>query len=228
MNLLAIDTAANLCAACVYDTERGLEMGRSVLDIGTGHAERLMEVIAEALANAGMSYADLGAVAVSVGPGSFTGVRIGLSAARGFALALKIPAIGVGTLEAIAAETRAAFAGRGVLAVIDARRDEIYAAHFGADGALRAGPMLTTVAEMAAIAKEVRPVLCGSAATMVAEAADADIMFDFGPLTATADIAIYARLAALRGPGEERPKPLYLRGSGAKTQAAFALPRRGQ
>lgn len=226
MNLLAIDTAATLCAACIYDTERGMEMGRSVLDIGTGHAERLMGVIAEALAQAGVVYADLGAVAVSIGPGSFTGVRIGVSAARGFAMALKIPAVGVGTLEAIADEARDTFPGREVLAVIDARRDEIYAALYNGDGALRAGPMLTTVADMAGVAKEVRPVLCGSAAQMVAQAAEPGAGFDFGRLAATADIAVYARLAAMRGPAEERPKPLYLRGAGAKAQTAFALPRR--
>lgn len=226
MNMLAIDTAANLCAACVYDAERGVELGRSVLDIGTGHAEKLMDVIAEALRAADATYADLGAVAVSIGPGSFTGVRIGVSAARGFAMALKIPAIGVSTLEAMAEEARARFPGRETLAVLDARRDEIYALFHGENGALRAGPMLTSVAEMAGIARDARPVLCGSAARMVAAAAGPEIDFDIGLESATADIATYARLAAMRGPGEKRPKPLYLRGAGAKPQGGFALPRR--
>ena len=88
------------------DADAGVELGRAVLDIGKGHAEILMDVIAEALGAAGIAFAGLGAVAVSVGPGSFTGVRVGVSAARGLALALKIPAVGVSTLEALAAETR--------------------------------------------------------------------------------------------------------------------------
>ena len=104
MKLLAIDCAANLCAACVYDAAAGKELGRSVRDLGKGHAEHLMAVIDEALKAGGTDYAGLGAVAVSVGPGSFTGLRVGVSAARGLALALKIPAIGVTTLEALAAE----------------------------------------------------------------------------------------------------------------------------
>src|SRR5690606_8172147 len=126
MKLLAIDTAANLCAACVYDTQAG-ERGRAVLDLGKGHAEHLMAVIEEALTAAGCAYTDLEAVAVSVGPGSFTGVRVGVSAARGLALALGIPAVGVSTLEALAAEARGD-APRAVLARVEAGRGQAYVA----------------------------------------------------------------------------------------------------
>src|SRR4051794_26516035 len=100
MKILAIDTAANLCAACVFDGDADRELGRSVRDIGKGHAEVLMDVIAEALAAAGAAFGDLDAVAVAVGPGSFTGIRVGVSVARGLALAQKIPAAGVSTLDA--------------------------------------------------------------------------------------------------------------------------------
>src|SRR5690606_9789500 len=112
MNILAIDTAASLCAACVYDRDARAESGRAVIDLGKGHAEHIMAIIGEALERAGLGYDAVGAVAVSVGPGSFTGVRVGVAAARGLALALKIPAIGVSTLEALAAEARESFPGR--------------------------------------------------------------------------------------------------------------------
>ena len=118
MNILAIDTAANLCAACIFDGERHAEVARTVRDIGKGHAEILMDVIQETLTAAAMSYPALGAIAVSVGPGSFTGVRVGVSVARGLALALKIPAAGVSTLESLAFEARAALG-----AATRARRD---------------------------------------------------------------------------------------------------------
>src|SRR5690242_6358756 len=101
MILLAIDTAANLCAASVHDSAADRELGREVLDIGKGHAERLMGVIGSALGQAGVGYRDLERIGVAVGPGSFTGVRVGVAASRGLALALGIAAVGVDTLEAI-------------------------------------------------------------------------------------------------------------------------------
>lgn len=221
MKLLAIDCAANLCAACVYDAAAGKELGRSVLDLGKGHAEHLMAVIDAALKAGGTSYAGLGAIAVSVGPGSFTGLRVGVSAARGLALALKIPAIGVTTLEALAAEAVTIFPGRAALAALDAGREEIHAAFYDEGSALRYGPAVTTLSQAAARADS-SPVLAGTAATQIA--ASAGRTFDIGPTSATADIAIYARLAAAKGEGE-KPKPLYLRGADAKPQAGFTLPR---
>ena len=126
MNLLAIDTAANLCAACVWDTVAAAERGRSVVDLGKGHAEHLMATIADALAVSGLAYRDIGALAVSIGPGSFTGVRVGVATMRGLALALKIQATGISTLEALAAETRLLQPGRPVLVAIEAGRGDLY------------------------------------------------------------------------------------------------------
>jgi tRNA threonylcarbamoyl adenosine modification protein YeaZ len=227
MKLLAIDCAANLCAACVYDTAAGKQLGRSVLDLGKGHAEHLMAVIDEALKQSGTDYAGLGAIAVSIGPGSFTGLRVGVSAARGLALALKIPSIGVTTLEALAAEAKAIFPGRAVLAALDAGREEIHAALYDQQSILRHGPAVTTLAQAIAMATDISAVLAGTAATQLAAAAGR--AFDIGPLAATADIAVYAELAAAQSAGKghagEKPKPLYLRGADAKPQAGFILAR---
>ncbi|MEJ6781801.1 tRNA (adenosine(37)-N6)-threonylcarbamoyltransferase complex dimerization subunit type 1 TsaB [Aminobacter sp. Piv2-1] len=222
MILLAIDCAASLCAASVYDTEAGKEIGRSVRDLGKGHAEHLMAVIDEALAQAEKAYADLGRIAVSTGPGSFTGVRVGVSAARGFSLALKIPAVGVTTLEALALETRHALGPRPVFAALDAGRDEIHAALYDGHGAVLREPAVLTLGEAAAVASSGQTVLAGTAAQLVAGAADKP--FEFGPMLATADIGTYARLAAAKAPGD-RPKPVYLRAPDAKPQAGFVLPR---
>ena len=89
MNLLAIDTAANLCAACVWDAGAGVERGRSVADLGKGHAEYLMTTIDAALEAAGCGYGDLGMLAVATGAGSVTGVRVGGATARGLAAAAR-------------------------------------------------------------------------------------------------------------------------------------------
>ncbi|MER8809695.1 tRNA (adenosine(37)-N6)-threonylcarbamoyltransferase complex dimerization subunit type 1 TsaB [Mesorhizobium australicum] len=222
MKVLAIDCAASLCAACVYDAAAGLELGRSVLDLGKGHAEHLMAVIADALKTGATDYVGLGAIAVSVGPGSFTGLRVGVSTARGLALALKLPAIGVTTLEALAAEAASAFPGRAVLAALDAGREEIHAALYDEMSVLTYGPATATLAGAVTMASERSAVLAGTAATLIADAAGRT--FDIGPRAATADILTYARLAAAKGQGE-RPKPLYLRGADAKPQAGFILSR---
>lgn len=224
MILLAIDCAASLCAASVYDVDGGRELGRSVRDLGKGHAEHLMAVIDEALAQAGKSYADLGRIAVSTGPGSFTGVRVGVSAARGFSLALKIPAVGVTTLEALAQETRDALGERPVFAALDAGRAEIHAALYDEGGAVLREPAVLTLEEAATIAASGAVALAGTAARMVADTVVVDKVFQFGPMLATSDIGTYARLAAGKEPGE-RPKPVYLRAPDAKPQAGFVLPR---
>jgi len=222
MKLLAIDCAANLCAACVYDAGAGAELGRHVLDLGKGHAEHLMAVIEAALNAGGMGYKGLDAIAVSVGPGSFTGLRVGVSAARGLALALKVPAIGVTTLEALAAEAANTFPGRAVLAALDAGRGELHAALFDKALVLTYGPAVANLAQATALATGATAVLAGTATPQIAAAAGHD--FDIGPVAATADIVTYARLAAAKGPGE-KPKPFYLRGADAKPQAGFILPR---
>jgi tRNA threonylcarbamoyl adenosine modification protein YeaZ len=223
MKILAIDTAANLCAACVFDTEAG-ELGRSVLDLGRGHAEHLMAVIEVALTNAGSSYADLDRIAVSVGPGSFTGIRVGVAAARGLAVALKIPSLGVIVLDALAEEARPEHPGREVLALIDARREQLYLARYDASGMRVLGPAIAG-AEEAARQADRDIVLTGSAADTVASAMGGGDIAIAGR-AATADIATYARLAARQGVGETPPRPLYLRDADAKPQEGFAVARR--
>ncbi|MEZ5810446.1 MAG: tRNA (adenosine(37)-N6)-threonylcarbamoyltransferase complex dimerization subunit type 1 TsaB [Rhizobiaceae bacterium] len=226
MKLLAIDTAANLCAACVFDSGSGNVAATRSLDVGRGHVELLMPLVGELMAEAGCAFRDLSRIAVNVGPGSFTGVRVGVAAARGFALALDIPAVGVSALEAIAAEARTDFPGRPVLVVLDARREEVYSALHDASGARVDGPEVSTVEACAAIAGRHRAVLAGSAAAAVAQAAGG--AHDFGPLGATAAIETFARLAATAEAPSAAPKPLYLRAPDARPQTGFAVARAGR
>ncbi|WP_157019270.1 tRNA (adenosine(37)-N6)-threonylcarbamoyltransferase complex dimerization subunit type 1 TsaB [Mesorhizobium xinjiangense] len=224
MKILAIDTAAAFCAACLYDSADAIVLGRETLEIGKGHAERLMGVIAAALEQSGLTYGDLDAIAVSVGPGSFTGIRIGVAAARGLALAQDIPCAGVTTLEALAFEAQNAFPGRSVLPVLDAKREEIYAALHGADGSAVLAPMVTDAKDAAAIAREHDAVLVGSAAEVVAGVADGTL--DVAGGGQTADIASFAAVAAQKGFDGAKPAPLYLRGADVRPQSGFALPRK--
>jgi tRNA threonylcarbamoyladenosine biosynthesis protein TsaB len=225
MKILAIDTAASVCAAAVYDAEEGRILAAVSRDIGKGHAEVLMGYIDEALHEAGTGFGEITRIAVNVGPGSFTGVRIGVSAARGFALALACPAIGVTAFEALAKEARALHRGKPVLVVIDAHRGEIYAQAFGPDGTAMGEPFAGSPDDIEALLTQMpQPaVLIGSAARIVNEKLAEPL--EIAGEAATARIGVYAEIAARATPGDA-PKPLYLRGADAKPQTGSALPRK--
>lgn len=223
MIVLAIDTVANLCAACIYDSAEARELGRAVRAIGKGHAEVLMDVISEALAAAGLAMKDVGAVAVATGPGSFTGIRVGVSVARGLSLALGVPSAGIGTLEALAFEARETTGAQPVLAAIDGGRDGIYAAVYDQFGKVGYAPAVIDLEKIAKLAGHVG-LLVGSAARRIA--AELASGAKVGSELPTADIGIYARLAIAHGFTAEKPRPLYLRAPDAKPQSHFALPRK--
>ncbi len=129
MNLLAIETATEACSVALLCGERLI--ARSQL-APRRHAELLLPMCDEVLAEAGLARAALDAVAVGRGPGAFTGVRLAVSAAQGIALALDIPVLPVSSLAALALQ--APHDAAAILAVIDARMGEIYAAAFTREG----------------------------------------------------------------------------------------------
>ena len=142
MLILAFETSAK--AASVALTENGKLLGESYQNTGLTHSQTLMVMAEDALKQCGKTAQDVQAVAVAAGPGSFTGVRIGVAAAKGFAWGAEIPCYGVSTLEAMA-ESLGAFDGY-VCACMDARRSQVYNALF-----LAQGGKLTRIAEDRAI-----------------------------------------------------------------------------
>lgn len=124
MRILAFDTATSACTVAVADGENLL--AELTLQVPRAHSTRLMPLIAQAIEESGLAKAELDGIAVGVGPGSFTGLRIGLATAKGLAYALGKPVVGVSTLRAIAYGTGAQ-AGL-VLPMLDAKRGEVFAA----------------------------------------------------------------------------------------------------
>ncbi|WP_210479722.1 tRNA (adenosine(37)-N6)-threonylcarbamoyltransferase complex dimerization subunit type 1 TsaB [Naasia sp. SYSU D00948] len=122
--LLAIDSSAGTAAA-VVDGARGILAERAVADT-LRHAEVVGELITAVLREAGVGVADLDAVAIGVGPGPFTGLRVGMAAGRAFALAAARPALGVVSHDAVAAAAYEADPSGELLVVTDARRRELY------------------------------------------------------------------------------------------------------
>jgi tRNA threonylcarbamoyladenosine biosynthesis protein TsaB len=222
---LAIDTSAHLCAAAVHDSAADTILAQESEDIGRGHAERLMDVIAAVLRQAGIEYSQIGRVIVTTGPGSFTGVRVGLATARGIALGLGIDACGVSVLEAAALAARQdnpQSAAVPLLAVLDARRGEAYCQVF--QPGEHAEPFVASYHQLLPLlASREDWVLCGSGAQNLNVAAGSNI-----PVLhemAAVPIATIARLGAASVSPAARPEPLYLRAPDAKPQEGFALKR---
>lgn len=128
---MALETSTLAGGVALLDGERVI--GEYVLDVRVTHSERLMPAIDRLLVDAGWTPASLEGLAVAVGPGSFTGLRIGLSAIKGLAWALGLPVAAVPTLDAMAATLP--FAGLPVCPVLDARRHEVYCSLYRWDGA---------------------------------------------------------------------------------------------
>lgn len=215
MNLLAIDCATNACSAALWLDDAPGPRRHTLMR--RGHGVALMPMVAEIMAEARLEFADLRAIAATTGPGGFTGIRIGLSAARGFALAAGLPVIGVTTLEAVAAAQDGE--GHPLLVALDSKRDDIYVQLFGADGAALSEPQSKLPAEVEEILPAAKTVaLAGDMADAVLQAlADRDppMLRLSGP--DLPDAAVVARIAARRIASEpmtaDAPPPgaLYLR-----------------
>lgn len=217
MILLVLDTSGVDCSAALYDSEADRLIASRTERLGKGHAERLPGMVEEILAEAGMDLGRVDRIGVTVGPGSFTGIRTGVAAARGFALALGIPSVGVSTLAVLASHWTAENGARPVVAAIDAKRGEIYAQVFEANGQPAGEPQALDIEGFRDLVARHGGVVTGSAAGLLEtppRAGDADAF----------PVLALARLAAA-APVGEKPKPLYLRAPDAKPQAGFALAR---
>jgi tRNA threonylcarbamoyladenosine biosynthesis protein TsaB len=146
MRVLAIDTALAACAAVVLDTGHGIVASES-LPMLRGHAEALLPLIARVMKQSETNFRDLDRIAVTIGPGSFTGVRVGLAAACGFGVATGVPVVGVSTLSVYAAPYLAANSKSSVIAAIDARHDHVFLQVFGPGGGTLISPRLARLSE---------------------------------------------------------------------------------
>src|SRR5262245_11412391 len=167
MIVLGLDTCLNACSVAVLDGDRVL--ARDCEPMARGHQERLAPMAEAVMAAAALPFSRLQRVGATVGPGSFTGLRVGVAFAKGLASALGIPAVGVGSLEALAAE-----AGGLVAAAIDARRDQLYLQVFEDGAPLMAPdvlPLGVAAARLAELVQGRALTLVGSGAPLLAEAA---------------------------------------------------------
>src|SRR5262245_49402553 len=170
MRVLAIDTALEACSAAVLDTDPGGILPSESIPMVRGHAEALMPLIARAMSEARLGFLELDRVAVTVGPGSFTGLRVGVSAARGIAVAAGKPAVGLTTLAAYAAPYIAADDVTPLVVAIDARNKQVYMQLFGTGGRTLVQPKIASVRDAARAAVTGPARVIGSAAMLVLDA----------------------------------------------------------
>jgi tRNA threonylcarbamoyladenosine biosynthesis protein TsaB len=230
MNILAFDTCFGACSVAVRKTTaRGEVIVREEYEErATGHAEALIPMMQRVMLASKLEFRDLDRIAVTEGPGSFTGVRIGVSTARGLALALGKPIVAMSSLMAMALRADqllgAKRAGRTLAVCVDARKGQVYAQLFGENGGdALCAPQLVTPQELARQLEGREFVAVGSGALAVITA-----MTEIGPHNATTGEAAFpllephARLLAILAPGLPiRPhlSPLYLRPPDAKPQS---------
>jgi tRNA threonylcarbamoyl adenosine modification protein YeaZ len=211
----------------VLDTDRGAVIASDTLPMTRGHAEAVMPLIARVMHDAQIDFSDLHRIAVTVGPGSFTGLRVGISAARGIALAASKPAVGLSTLAGFAAPHIAENDKSSVVAVVDARHEHVYMQIFGGGGRTIVPPRIAPLREAlrAAMTGPVR--IVGTAANLLAAAwppsQPPPVLVE---QAGAPDIGWVARLGAAAAESHGPPKPLYLRAPDAQPQDAARLPRR--
>jgi len=241
---LAIECADRAASAALWRSNQGVTVSDdngktapcSVVDDvrlspDDGKADQLIGQIERLLERQAVGYGDLDVIAINRGPGSFTGIRSGVALARGLALAADLPVIGISTHEALAARLERDAAERPVQIVLDARRGEVYAQGFYADGTPSNAIEARTPAAVAADLRTGSWRLAGPGAGLITERLDAAAKVEMIDMRPT-DAAAVAYAAALRLSAGERPvkgfdlRPLYIRGPDAKPPKPLMAPTR--
>ena len=205
MRILAFDCAGAQCAAAIVVDGQTLAERR--IESDRGHAQLLVPMLVELVAEAGLRFGDLDRFAVTTGPGSFTGIRVALAAAHGLALGTGKPIVGVTVFDVIAAQAATFRAFPRLVVAIDSRRAEIFVQQFDAAGAAQSEPAMLVPDAVAGWAGPGPIMLAGDGAATLAPHFPAAAVADLPSLV---DPAILARLAAARQAGQP-PAPFYLR-----------------
>ncbi len=212
--LLAFDAAGSACSAALWSD--GAVQARRFETMTRGHSERLVPMIEDVMAEAGCDYGSLGAIAVTCGPGGFTGVRIGLATARGLALARGLPVVGIDNFEAIAAGIPPGErAGRTIAVLLNAKRAEFFLQLFSAALEPLGAPLCVSPAALERALPSAPLLFAGDAVAQglggLADPAGRDLKVC--QASTHADAGVVARLAADRPLPEAGavPSPLYLR-----------------
>ncbi len=219
MRILAIDTALSACAVCIYDAGAEYPLISESLTMERGHAEALVPLLQRVLKGIDGGLSSVNKVAVSVGPGSFTGLRVGLSAARAIGVASGLPVVGVTTLSAYAAPHIIGGTTLSIASLIDARHGNAYCQFVSASGHPLIEPARMGLEDIARALGNGGVKVIGPGADLLLPFVDIlgpQVFIE--PSPPAPDIVWIARLGLAADPAHSPPEPLYLRGADAKPQ----------
>jgi tRNA threonylcarbamoyladenosine biosynthesis protein TsaB len=220
MKILSIDTANGACGVALLIDGK---IATSVFDNENGkQAERLLPIIMDVLAKGGIGYKDLSAVAVNIGPGSFTGVRIGIAAAKGLNLVHKTPLIAVTSLEV---EAACVDTEKNILVVLDANRGQVFCQMLNSAKKTLSDAVMLDYADIGSAIIEDDFVLAGSGSSLVADILAKDYKFTIAPSRTKSAAEIIAHIAAdkfANNEGSDSIHPLYIRPPDAKVKGGVS------
>jgi tRNA threonylcarbamoyladenosine biosynthesis protein TsaB len=228
MNILALDTSMGACSAALLRRDGGAEaLFLRHETMARGHAEALMPMVAEIMSGSGTDFAALDLIAATIGPGSFTGVRIAISAARGLALVTGAKLFGTDSLTVMAREASSIATGAPFAVAVDARRGMLYFGLYDGEARKLEGPVLIAPEDAADLVANSARIAVGSGAALLAEAAARrDIPIEARLLDLQPSAMALAALAADSGETVPTLRPLYLRPPDARPQRQEAVARR--
>lgn len=219
MRILAIDTALAACAACVLASGEDVPAAHESIAMERGHAEALLPLVDRVVSSVAGGFASLDRVAVTVGPGTYTGLRVGISAARAIGLAAGIPVVGVTTLSALLAPLVGPEHRRLAAAAIDTRHGHVYFQAVAPGGRSIVAAGLLPIRDAVRLIGSGPVVLTGSGAPLVAaEALACGVDATVYDAPVAPEVALVAKLGLVADPAHALPKPLYLRGPDARPQ----------
>jgi len=226
MRILAIDTSCGAASVAVVESGRAEPLAAISRPMTRGHADALAPMVEEAMRGVDRGFPSLARIAVATGPGSFTGIRVGLALARAMGMALGVPVVGVSTLAAFAApllnEPRTGI----IAATIDARHGSVYFQLFEASGRPLGPPRCDTLRECARAIGAGPAWFAGDAAALVAsEAQRAGLPYELDAARAAPDIVALARMGLAVDPARSPARPLYVKPPDARPNAAEPIAR---
>ena len=217
MKILAIDTALQALSVCVSQNNPDIQTHSETIQMLRGQAEALMPTIERVLSKAQLEVSDLDRISVTIGPGSFTGIRVGLAAAKALGRVCQKPVLGISTLAVLAAPLIEKQQGDMIVSAIDARHDNIYMQVYTGTGRSVFGPKIISLRDAIRMIGS-GPIQCvGNGSALLAQIAEmAGIKAYILEDSSIPNIEYVARLGMLADPHHAIARPLYLKGPDAK------------